>query len=652
MNNPLSLREEARLPRRREGGSSPKRAPHTLTSPLFAERLKRVEALLNEHTALDEEGDAHPAPRMPVRVKDELGFILHRWDWSESSLLLDVLTENYGRVFIVAKGAKRASAQYRGLLSPFCPLSFTWTGKTEAKQLVRVAWRGSLVPLTGEALLAGFYINELILKLSERESRVAGLFARYTRAIYHLAQEEDQGVARHLRRFEYDLLRLSGWLPGTTDPIDPTQTYRLDGGMFVPCRADDASHPLGVCPGRVVLALNQGTFDNPTDQPYYRDFLKHILNHHLGRKRIHARQVMADLFSLSKGRLPETPSKEKPTMTSSTLTTVVPTTLGPVCVDIEGTTLTDKERARLQHPLTGMVILFSRNYTDPEQLKALTADIHDTRPGILIAVDHEGGRVQRFREGFTEVPAMADLRDAPHAQVLLEAAGLVLAAELRECGVDLTFAPVLDVDYGRSGVIGNRSLGKTPFEVTDNARALISGLRQGGMTSCGKHFPGHGWAEADSHVALPTDERDADTLYLDMRPYRKLPEMDSIMTAHVSYSAYDGELATFSSRLLKDVLRDKLGFKGLVFSDDLTMKGAGDESITTRAERALTAGCDMVLVCNAPELADELLATLSWSPTEQFAKRFSRLNPGTPVSWRLVKAARALLDDFKASQKR
>lgn len=302
---------------------------------------------------------------------------------------------------------------------------------------------------------------------------------------------------------------------------------------------------------------------------------------------------------------------------------------GPVCVDIAGTTLTAHERARLRHPMTGMVILFSRNYTDREQLTALCRAIHAERPGILISVDHEGGRVQRFRDGFTEVPAMRELAGRADPEAAYEAAGRVLSAELAQCGVDLTFAPVLDIDYGHSRVIGNRSFGPDAQTVIRHARAFICGLRAGGMAACGKHFPGHGWAEADSHVALPSDERDLTALRGDMQPYEALPDLPSLMTAHVAYAAFDGELATFSSRLLRDELRDRLGFDGLIFSDDLTMKAAHGESIVAQAQKALAAGCDMVLVCNDPVSADQLLDGLQWERTPAFERRFSRLKPGT-----------------------
>ena len=300
---------------------------------------------------------------------------------------------------------------------------------------------------------------------------------------------------------------------------------------------------------------------------------------------------------------------------------------GPVCVDIEGTALTDHERERLRHPMTGMVILFTRNYRTRRQLKALCDEIHAVRPGILIAVDHEGGRVQRFREGFTPVPAMADIASGHDALARFAAAGTVLAAELRDVGVDMTFAPVLDINWGRSGVIGTRSLGRTADEVTANASSFILGLRKGGMASCGKHFPGHGWAEADSHTSLPVDDRPIEALREDMRPYGSLADLASVMTAHVSYTAFGGEVATFSEKLLRDVLRVELGFAGLVFSDDLSMKGAAGGSIVEQAEKALGAGCDMVLVCNRPDLADELLAGLTWTRTPEFDLRYEGLRP-------------------------
>ncbi len=311
--------------------------------------------------------------------------------------------------------------------------------------------------------------------------------------------------------------------------------------------------------------------------------------------------------------------------------------LGPAMVDVAGLVLTDSERARLLHPLTGGVILFARNYRDPDQLTALCAEIHALRsPQLLIAIDHEGGRVQRCREGFTRLPAMRQLghwwdADAPAACAAARAIGFVLAAELRECGVDFSFTPVLDLDWGSSSVIGDRAFHAQPAAVIDLASSLIDGLRAAGMGCCGKHFPGHGWVKADSHVAIPFDERTLSEIAVDMQPFRGLP-LDAVMPAHVIYSQVDSQPAGFSS-VWHSMLRQELGFDGVVFSDDLSMEGAsvaGD--IVGRAQAAWIAGCDMLLVCNTPQQADYLLA--SWAPAVDSvrAARVARLIPSLPVA--------------------
>ncbi|GAA5233428.1 beta-N-acetylhexosaminidase [Verticiella sediminum] len=319
-------------------------------------------------------------------------------------------------------------------------------------------------------------------------------------------------------------------------------------------------------------------------------------------------------------------------------------------VDVAGLEPTAAEIERLRHPLVGGVILFSRNYADRAQLRALTAAIHAARDEpLLIAVDHEGGRVQRFRsDGYTEVPAMRTLgeqweRDRMQALRSATAAGFVLAAELRACGVDFTFAPVLDLDHGRSGVIGTRALHRDPAVVAQLARAVAQGLALAGMGACGKHFPGHGWAEADSHHALPVDERTlADILADDAAPYGWLEHavLPAIMPAHVVYPAVDARPAGFSPVWVRDILRARLGYDGVVFSDDLTMEGAtvaGD--ILARAQAALAAGCDMVLVCNRPDLADELLARLEQRPDPASVARLRRLSPQAPaLSWDALQA--------------
>lgn len=308
--------------------------------------------------------------------------------------------------------------------------------------------------------------------------------------------------------------------------------------------------------------------------------------------------------------------------------------LGPVVCDISGTVLTETEKRRIAHPLVGMVILFTRNYENREQLTKLCAEIHAVKPGILIGVDHEGGRVQRFREGFTEIPAMsaygASYQSDPEAAArALTAAGFVMAAELRTAGVDFSFAPVLDLNWGKSQIIGERSFALDPRVVTRLARAVSHGMLMAGMANCGKHFPGHGYAEADSHVELPVDDRDAVRIeHADAKPYTWMGiGLASIMTAHVVYPAYDDVPATFSERILKGLLRETLHFPGFVFSDDLSMKGAGAGTLTDRARRALAAGCDAVICCNAPEEVDQMLEQLKFEPDAGWYERARAIDP-------------------------
>ena len=309
--------------------------------------------------------------------------------------------------------------------------------------------------------------------------------------------------------------------------------------------------------------------------------------------------------------------------------------LGPVVCDVASTQITPHEAQRIAHPLVGMVILFTRNYEDPQQLTELCAAIHAVKPGLLIAVDHEGGRVQRFRKGFTEIPAMHDYgdlyaRDPERGLCAASAAGYVLASELRACGVDLTFAPVLDLDWGRSEIIGARSFSKDPRIVARLAAAVTHGFLTAGMANCGKHFPGHGWALADSHVALPEDERSAEVLEtIDAMPYAWLGiNLVSIMTAHIVYPQLDSEPATFSPRILQGLLREKLGFKGFVFSDDLSMQGARNAgTYLERAEKALSAGCDGLICCNAPDEVDAMIKELRFTATDAWCERAERLAP-------------------------
>ena len=310
--------------------------------------------------------------------------------------------------------------------------------------------------------------------------------------------------------------------------------------------------------------------------------------------------------------------------------------LGPVVLDVGGTALTDADRARLAHPLAGGVILFSRNYASPEQLALLTAGIHAVRnPPLVIAVDHEGGRVQRFRDGFTAIPPMRALgrewdADRTRARALAQEVGFVLAAELRAHGVDLTFAPVLDVDFGSSSVIGDRALHSDPQVIAELARALVRGFKAAGMSAVGKHFPGHGHVRADSHLEVPVDDRSyADIESHDLVPFRRLAAagLGGVMPAHVIYPQVDGQPAGYSAVWLKRILREELAFGGVVFSDDLSMEGAKVAGgIVARAQAALGAGCDMVLVCNDPGAADELLAGLDYATPPATLARLARLH--------------------------
>ena len=314
--------------------------------------------------------------------------------------------------------------------------------------------------------------------------------------------------------------------------------------------------------------------------------------------------------------------------------------LGPVMLDVVGKSLSDDDLRRLHHPLTGGVILFSRNYESRAQVTALCAEIHRARPGILIAVDHEGGRVQRFRsDGFTRLPAMRSLgqlwdRDVLESCKAATALGYVLAAELRACGVDLSFTPVLDLDYGPSEVIGDRAFHRDPRVVTMLAKNINHGLLQAGMANCGKHFPGHGFVAADSHIAIPVDERDPkDILKEDAAPYGWLGmSLSAVMPAHVIYPFFDSQPAGFSRKWLS-LLRDELGFEGVIFSDDLSMEGASVAgNVVQGAHAALKAGCDMVLVCNSPDKADQLLEGLDPSVAIDAKRSAARIAALVPTS--------------------
>jgi beta-N-acetylhexosaminidase len=298
--------------------------------------------------------------------------------------------------------------------------------------------------------------------------------------------------------------------------------------------------------------------------------------------------------------------------------------LGPAVIDVVGTSLTEDDRRRLRHPAAGGVILFARNYENPEQLTALTDEIEKLRePALPVCVDHEGGRVQRFREGFSAIPPMRELgrlwdRDRSAARETARAIAYIAGAELAAHGVDFSFAPVLDLDYGGSSVIGDRALHFDPTAVGTLGACVVQGFADAGMGAVGKHFPGHGYAEADSHVAVPRDERKfAEIAKKDLVPFRMTIEagLAAVMPAHVIYTQVDGEPAGHSRHWLQEVLRGKLGFQGIIFSDDLSMEGASVAGgVPERARAALAAGCDMVLLCNDPAGQELLLDSLKDVP--------------------------------------
>lgn len=331
---------------------------------------------------------------------------------------------------------------------------------------------------------------------------------------------------------------------------------------------------------------------------------------------------------------------------------------GPVMADIAAFRLTEEEKQRLLDPAVGGVILFRRNFQNIVQLKELTAEIKALRtPGLIIAVDHEGGRVQRFIEGFTRLPAMNvlgqiwDSESASAAETAARQIGWVLATELSACGIDLSFTPVLDLDWGNCPVIGNRSFHRNPEAVTRLALALQKGLEKGGMKSCGKHFPGHGFVEGDSHLVLPEDRRSLSELETaDLIPFRGMSRegMAAVMPAHVVYPQVDTKPAGFSEIWLKQILRYDIGFKGVIFSDDLTMEGAcGAGGIKERARLSFEAGCDIILVCNRPDLVDELRDGFTIPDNPDLAERWQYMENSLGHE-----AAQAVMQtaDFQAAQ--
>ncbi len=319
-------------------------------------------------------------------------------------------------------------------------------------------------------------------------------------------------------------------------------------------------------------------------------------------------------------------------------------TLGPLMIDVQGTSLTQEDRELLADPLVGGLILFTRNFASIEQLEALIQEARSLRtPPLLIGVDHEGGRVQRFRKEFTVLPSMRTIGreydvDAAAGRQLARHCGWLLAAELRAVGVDISFAPVVDLDYGVSSVIGDRALHRDPKVVAELAVAFLKGMREAGMNGTAKHFPGHGAVAPDSHVAMPVDRRALVDMDADLYPYQRLIDngLASIMAAHVIFSAVDPLPAGFSRKWLRDELRGRMGFTGAIFSDDLNMAGAavvGD--VPERVRAALRAGCDMVPVCNNREGVLQVIESLQGSEDPVSQIRLARLH-GKPSPDRLA----------------
>lgn len=338
--------------------------------------------------------------------------------------------------------------------------------------------------------------------------------------------------------------------------------------------------------------------------------------------------------------------------------------LGPVMLDIDGLALSPADRDLLREPAVGGVILFTRNYESPTQIADLVAEIRALRsPPLLLAVDHEGGRVQRFRHGFSEIPPMRSIghkydSDPRQALELARSAGWLIAAELRAANIDLCFAPCVDLDWGVSEVIGDRSFHANPEAVGELAAAFCRGLRSAGMAAVAKHFPGHGAVVADSHLKLPVDRREYGMILDDMRPYEKLSSnglIAGVMLAHIVYRAMDDMPAGFSPFWIQRELRSRLGFGGAVFCDDLSMKATADYgSMAERSRRALEAGCDMVLVCNDRSAAEAAVTSLHDYSNPLSLVRLARLHGTGYVlreslmasdEWQLAHTAVAQWDD-------
>lgn len=308
---------------------------------------------------------------------------------------------------------------------------------------------------------------------------------------------------------------------------------------------------------------------------------------------------------------------------------------GSLMVDIAGLWLTAEDRQFLKHPEIGGLILFTRNTDDPKQVRELCTSIRAIRPELILAIDQEGGRVQRLRQNILTLPAMGSFVEHPNAAELAKYCGWLMATEMLAIGLDISFAPVLDINYQRNQVIGKRAFANNAEQITELAGSFIKGMQQAGMQATGKHFPGHGWVTGDSHFVIPEDERSLDEIRkTDLVPFSKLvSQLAGIMPAHVIYKQVDSKPAGFSEYWIKTILRQELQFKGIIYSDDLSMAGAeavGD--IHNRIDAAFSAGCDMALVCNNRAMAEEALIStqkLNIKPCQNLAMIRTKATPST-----------------------
>ncbi len=323
------------------------------------------------------------------------------------------------------------------------------------------------------------------------------------------------------------------------------------------------------------------------------------------------------------------------------------TSLGPIMMDLKGLTIDQEEAELLQHPLVGGVILFTRNFENINQVSALVKAIHNIRtPHLLVSVDHEGGRVQRFHKGFTRIPPMRMFgeifdKDQQQALKLTQDAGWLLASELRACGIDFSFTPVLDLAKLSSKIIGDRGFHTNTRTITRLALSLMKGLESAGMSAVGKHYPGHGSVKGDSHLVLPVDDRSFEQIEKhDLEPFAAMVRnrIPSLMPAHIIYTKVDDKPAGFSKKWLKDILRDYLGFQGVIFSDDLSMAGAEFAGgYYDRAVMALDAGCDMLLVCNHPEAVKEIINQWDYETDPASLMRLVRMHAHKNTTWKTLK---------------